>query len=172
MLRDQVVWRLVSWLLSRLAAKTGLLPEAPATDSPPPRNLQRVLVSQQTPSSISPAQRRSFVGASHPSAGCGGASDFLSQSMLIKCDESGKAFPLRPQLAAGLEGLGRVKGAATPFARPRPELEKHKNKTKRKKESVARLMARADPLEEGALRRHLDEGFEALAYCMVYRFGR
>ncbi|KAK4073267.1 hypothetical protein Purlil1_13122 [Purpureocillium lilacinum] len=33
--------------------------------------------------------------------------------MLIKCDESGKAFPLRPQLAAGLEGLGRVKGAAT-----------------------------------------------------------
>ena len=47
-----------------------------------------------------------------------------------------------------------------------------KQKTKREKGSVVRLMARADPLEEGALRRHLDEGFEALAYCMVYRFGR
>ena len=172
MLLDRVVWRLVSRLLCRLAATGGLLPEAPSADFPPPHPPQRVLISKQTPSSISSAQRRSFVGASHPSAGCGGASDFLSQSMLIKCDESGKAFPLRPQLAAGLEGLGRVRGVAAPFARPRPELEKHKNKTKRKKESVARLMARADPLEEGALRRHLDEGFEALAYCMVYRFGR
>ncbi|PWI64529.1 hypothetical protein PCL_09578 [Purpureocillium lilacinum] len=35
-----------------------------------------------------------------------------------------------------------------------------------------RPMARTDPLEEGAFRRDLDEGFEALAYCMVYRFGR
>ena len=52
------------------------------------------------------------------------------------------------------------------------QLRTYKNKTKGKKGSVVRLMARADPLEEGALRRHLDEGFEALAYCMVYRFGR
>ncbi len=43
MLLDQVVWRLVSRLLSRLAAKAGLLPEAPATDSLQPHHLQRVL---------------------------------------------------------------------------------------------------------------------------------
>lgn len=145
MLLDQDVWRLVSWLLSRLAVKTGLLPEALATDSPPPHRPQRVPISKQTPSSISPAPRRSFVGASHPSAGCGGASDVLSQSMLIKCDESGKALPLRLRLAAGLEGLGRVKGAATPVARPRPEFRSTGRSSSSSVFSVQRPLGRSGP---------------------------
>ena len=88
-------------------------------------------------------------------------------------DGPGKAFPHRLRLAARVEGLSRAEGGPTPFARPSPEWKKHKNtKTKRKERGCWSPNGAADPLEEGALRRHLDEGFEALAYCMMYRFGR